>query len=64
MIDGSHVFQDRGPAGEVRFLGRDIAGVGPVELARLGMSRAFQLVNIFPALDGARNAGGGGRGRC
>jgi len=36
--------------GQVRFLGRDIAGIGPVELARLGMSRAFQLVNIFPAL--------------
>jgi branched-chain amino acid transport system ATP-binding protein len=36
--------------GEVRFLGRDIAGIGPVELARLGMSRSFQLVNIFPAL--------------
>ncbi|MGH2199088.1 ATP-binding cassette domain-containing protein, partial [Enterococcus faecalis] len=36
--------------GEVRFLGNDIAGVGPVELARRGMSRAFQLVNIFPAL--------------
>ena len=40
----------RPTAGEVRFLGHDIAGVGPVELARLGMSRAFQLVNIFPAL--------------
>ena len=40
----------RPTAGEVRFLGRDIAGIGPVELARLGMSRAFQLVNIFPAL--------------
>ncbi|THD68661.1 MAG: ATP-binding cassette domain-containing protein [Bradyrhizobium sp.] len=36
--------------GEVRFLGGDIAGVGPVELARRGMSRTFQLVNIFPAL--------------
>jgi len=36
--------------GEVRFLGKDIAGVGPVELARLGMSRSFQLENIFPAL--------------
>src|SRR3954468_1605978 len=33
----------RPTAGEVRFLGRDIAGVGPVELARRGMSRAFQL---------------------
>ncbi len=40
----------RPTAGEVRFMGRDIAGIGPVELARLGMSRAFQLVNIFPAL--------------
>lgn len=36
--------------GEVRFLGRDIAGVGPVELGRRGMARAFQLVNVFPAL--------------
>src|SRR4051794_41713092 len=40
----------RPTAGEVRFRGRDIAGIGPVELARLGMSRSFQLVNIFPAL--------------
>ncbi len=40
----------RPTVGEVRFLGRDIAGVGPVELARRGMSRAFQLVNVFPAL--------------
>src|SRR5260370_14360211 len=40
----------RPTAGEGRFLGRDIAGIGPVELARLGMSRSFQLVNIFPAL--------------
>ena len=35
--------------GEVRFLGSDIAGVGPVELGRRGMARAFQLVNVFPA---------------
>src|SRR3954469_13357785 len=40
----------RPTVGEVRFMGRDIAGIGPVELARRGMSRAFQLVNIFPAL--------------
>jgi branched-chain amino acid transport system ATP-binding protein len=40
----------RPTSGEVRFLGRDISGMGPVELARLGMSRTFQLVNIFPAL--------------
>jgi branched-chain amino acid transport system ATP-binding protein len=37
-------------AGVVRFKGEDIAGVGPVILARRGMARAFQLVHIFPAL--------------
>src|SRR3712207_9078273 len=30
--------------GTVRFRGSDIAGVGPVKLARPGMARAFQLV--------------------
>jgi branched-chain amino acid transport system ATP-binding protein len=40
----------RPTVGEVRFMGRDIAGIGPVELARRGMSRAFQLVHVFPAL--------------
>src|SRR5947208_2005294 len=37
-------------AGEIRFKGRDVAGIGPVRLAKLGMARAFQLVNIFPGL--------------
>ena len=37
-------------AGEVRFRGESIAGIGPVALGRRGMARAFQLVNIFPAL--------------
>ena len=37
-------------AGIVRFKGQDIAGIGPVRLARRGMARAFQLVHIFPAL--------------
>ena len=37
-------------AGVVRFQGRDIAGIGPVKLAKRGMARAFQLVHIFPAL--------------
>jgi branched-chain amino acid transport system ATP-binding protein len=37
-------------AGEIRFKGKDIAGIGPVKLAKLGMARAFQLVNIFPGL--------------
>jgi branched-chain amino acid transport system ATP-binding protein len=37
-------------AGVVRFKGEDIAGIGPVKLARRGMARAFQLVHIFPAM--------------
>jgi branched-chain amino acid transport system ATP-binding protein len=36
--------------GRVRFKGRDIGGIGPAALARLGMARSFQLVQIFPDL--------------
>jgi len=54
--------------GSVRFLGFDIAGVGPVRLARLGMARAFQLVQVFPELTVAETIAVGalsqlGRGR-
>jgi branched-chain amino acid transport system ATP-binding protein len=37
-------------AGTVRFKGRDIRGAGPAQLARLGLVRSFQLVQIFPDL--------------
>lgn len=37
-------------AGEVLFMGRSVAGVGPVELAEHGLARAFQLIHIFPQL--------------
>jgi branched-chain amino acid transport system ATP-binding protein len=37
-------------SGTVRFQGKDIRGVGPVRLARLGLARSFQLVQIFPEL--------------
>jgi branched-chain amino acid transport system ATP-binding protein len=37
-------------SGSVRFKGADVAGVGPVRLARLGLARSFQLVSVFPAL--------------
>ncbi len=40
----------RPSAGTVRFKDRDIRGIGPVALARLGMARSFQLVQIFPDL--------------
>jgi branched-chain amino acid transport system ATP-binding protein len=37
-------------AGEVLFNGKNIAGIGPVELADHGLARAFQLIQIFPQL--------------
>jgi branched-chain amino acid transport system ATP-binding protein len=37
-------------SGEVFFMGRNIAGVGPVALADQGLARAFQLIQIFPKL--------------
>ncbi len=37
-------------SGTVRFKGADVVGIGPVRLARLGLARSFQLVNVFPAL--------------
>jgi branched-chain amino acid transport system ATP-binding protein len=37
-------------AGRIRFKGQDIAGMGPVRLARLGIARSFQLVSVFPGL--------------
>ena len=40
----------RPSSGSVAFKGRDVAGVGPVRLAALGMARSFQLVNVFPGL--------------
>ena len=54
--------------GTVQFRGSDIAGVGPVKLARLGMARTFQLVEVFPELTVAETISVGalsqlGRGR-
>jgi len=40
----------RPTTGTVRFKERDITGIGPVRLAKLGMARSFQLVQIFPEL--------------
>ena len=40
----------RPSSGSVRFKGREVADIGPVRLARLGMARSFQLVSIFPKL--------------
>ncbi len=40
----------RPSSGTVRFKDREVAGIGPVRLAKLGMARSFQLVQIFPDL--------------
>jgi branched-chain amino acid transport system ATP-binding protein len=36
--------------GQVFFKGENISGVGPIALAKRGMARTFQLVQIFPQL--------------
>jgi branched-chain amino acid transport system ATP-binding protein len=47
----------RPTSGSVAFKGRDVAGVGPVRLAALGMARSFQLVSVFPGLTVAETLG-------
>jgi branched-chain amino acid transport system ATP-binding protein len=37
-------------AGRVVFNGRDVTGIAPHDLCRLGMGRSFQRTNIFPRL--------------
>lgn len=37
-------------AGQVLFQGRDITGLSPREITRLGVRRAFQVAQLFPAL--------------
>jgi branched-chain amino acid transport system ATP-binding protein len=37
-------------AGSVRFKDREVGGIGPARLARLGVARSFQLVQVFPDL--------------
>jgi branched-chain amino acid transport system ATP-binding protein len=37
-------------SGEVFFKGQSISGLGPIALAKRGMARTFQLVQIFPQL--------------
>jgi branched-chain amino acid transport system ATP-binding protein len=37
-------------AGRIRLAGRDIAGLAPHRIARLGLAQSFQLTTIFPRL--------------
>jgi branched-chain amino acid transport system ATP-binding protein len=42
-------------AGTIRFDGRDITGMKPAEVARLGMVRSFQISAVFPHLTALEN---------
>jgi branched-chain amino acid transport system ATP-binding protein len=46
LITGYHV-PDRG---RIVFRGKDISGMEPFDIVRLGMARAFQITNIFPRM--------------
>jgi branched-chain amino acid transport system ATP-binding protein len=46
LVSGYH----RPDTGSIRFDGKEITGEKPHEVARLGISRAFQVSNIFPRL--------------
>lgn len=35
-------------AGQIRLAGRDITGLAPERIARLGVARSFQITNLFP----------------
>jgi branched-chain amino acid transport system ATP-binding protein len=46
VISGLHV----PTAGRVRFRGREIAGLAPEAINRLGIAKTFQITNIFPEI--------------
>jgi branched-chain amino acid transport system ATP-binding protein len=46
LISGLHVPS----AGRVRFRGREIAGLAPETINRLGIAKTFQITNIFPEI--------------
>jgi len=46
LITGYH----RADSGKVYFRDRDVAGMQPYEIVKLGIARAFQVTNIFPRL--------------
>jgi branched-chain amino acid transport system ATP-binding protein len=46
LITGYHV-PDKG---RIIFKGKDVSGMHPFDIVRLGMARAFQITNIFPKM--------------
>ncbi|MEK7443452.1 MAG: ABC transporter ATP-binding protein [candidate division NC10 bacterium] len=45
----------RPDSGQVMFKGREVTGIPPHDLCRLGMGRSFQRTNIFPRLTVSQN---------
>ncbi len=45
----------RPSAGRIRFRGRDITGLSPAAVARLGLVRSFQISAVFPHLSAREN---------
>ena len=41
-------------SGSIRLKGQDLEGLAPFEINRLGLSRSFQITNIFPQDDRVR----------
>ncbi len=50
-------------SGRISLFGRDITRLRPDRRARLGLARTFQITNLFPRLDGARQRAARGRRR-
>ena len=42
-------------AGTIALHGKDLAGLAPYEINRLGLSRSFQITNIFPRMSVLEN---------
>ncbi len=42
-------------SGEIRYQGKDITGLTPEELTRIGLTRSFQIAQVFPALSARDN---------
>ncbi len=45
----------RSSGGQIRFLGRDVAGLRPPQIARLGIARSFQHVKLVPGMSVVEN---------
>jgi branched-chain amino acid transport system ATP-binding protein len=45
----------RPTSGRIRFCDREIAGLAPHRIARMGLARSFQITNIFPRLSVLEN---------